>query len=60
MTSIDVPRSELARVASDHLPLVAEVRIQPVQDGMVRAGHFEGADGKRDDPVLPDADIETM
>jgi endonuclease/exonuclease/phosphatase family metal-dependent hydrolase len=28
VTGIQVPRSELARLASDHLPLVAEVRIQ--------------------------------
>lgn len=27
ITRIDVPRSELARVASDHLPLVADIRV---------------------------------
>jgi len=27
VTRVEVPTSELARVASDHLPLVAEIRI---------------------------------
>jgi endonuclease/exonuclease/phosphatase family metal-dependent hydrolase len=27
VTGIEIPGSELARIASDHLPLVAEIRI---------------------------------
>jgi endonuclease/exonuclease/phosphatase family metal-dependent hydrolase len=27
VAAIDIPSSELARVASDHLPLLAEIRI---------------------------------
>lgn len=33
VTGIEIPHSELARVASDHLPLVAEIRIPGVSGG---------------------------
>jgi endonuclease/exonuclease/phosphatase family metal-dependent hydrolase len=46
VTDIEVPSTELVRVASDHLPLIAEISLSPVDSWVGPTGPGPVADGK--------------